>query len=58
MINIKKSHRGLFTKEAKAAGVSVAKFTNKVLVPGSRYSKAVKKRANFARNARKWNHSK
>lgn len=56
MINIKKSHRGLLTRQAKAAGMSLGKFTQKVLVPGSKYSAATKKRAQFAKNARSWNH--
>lgn len=56
MIKIKKSHRGLLTAKAKAAGMSVAAFSNKVLVPGSKASGATKKQANFARNARSWNH--
>ena len=53
-IHIKKSHEGLFTKKAKAAGMSVQAFATKVLAPGSKASPATKKQANFARNAKKW----
>lgn len=46
----KKGTKGLFTKEAKAAGESVAKFASK-----ERHSKnpTMKKRAVFAANAQK-----
>jgi hypothetical protein len=55
-IHIKKSHEGLFTKKAKAAGMSVQAYASKVLKEGSGASAATKKQANFARNARKWKH--
>lgn len=54
-INIKKSKRGTFTKAAKAHGMSVQGFANKVLKNPSNYSAAMRKKANFARNAAKWN---
>lgn len=54
MIKIKKSHKGLFTKKAKAAGMSVYEFAEKSLQKGSKASASTKKQANFARNARKW----
>lgn len=54
-INIKKSKRGTFTKAAKAHGMSVQGFANKVLKNPSNYSAAMRKKANFARNASKWN---
>jgi hypothetical protein len=56
MIKIKKSHRGLFTKEAMDQGLTPAAFQRKVLVPGSKASKAVKKRAQFRKNAMGWQH--
>ena len=54
-IHIKKSKRGTFTKAAKQHGMSVQSFANKVLRNPSKYSAAIRKKANFARNASKWN---
>lgn len=54
-IHIKKSKRGTFTKAAKSHGMSVQSFANKVLKNPSKYSSATRKKANFARNASKWN---
>lgn len=54
-IHIKKSKRGTFTKAAKQHGMSVQGFANKVLKNPSKYSAAMRKKANFARNASKWN---
>ena len=54
-IRIKKSKRGTFTKAAKQHGMSVQSFANKVLRNPSKYSAAMRKKANFARNASKWN---
>ena len=54
-INIKKSKRGTFTKAAKQHGMSVQGFANRVLRNPSKYSVAMRKKANFARNASKWN---
>lgn len=53
-IHIKKSHRGLFTKEAKAHGMGVQEFASHVLANKDKYSPEVVKRANFARNATKF----
>jgi hypothetical protein len=53
-IKIKKSKRGTFTKAAKASGMSVQQKAASVLKPGSKASPAMKKKANFARNAAKW----
>ena len=50
-IHIKKSHRGLFTKEAKEHGMGVQEFASHVLANKDKYSPEVVKRANFARNA-------
>lgn len=55
-IHIKKSKRGTFTKAAKQHGMSVQSFANKVLKKPSKYSAAMRKKANFARNASKWKH--
>lgn len=53
-IHIKKSHRGLFTKEAKEHGMGVQEFASHVLADKDKYSPEVVKRANFARNAVKF----
>jgi hypothetical protein len=45
----------MFTKAAKAHGMSVQGFANKVLRNPSKYSAAMRKKANFAHNASKWN---
>lgn len=54
-IHIKKSKRGTFTKAAKQHGMSVQGFANRVLRNPSKYSAAMRKKANFVRNASKWN---
>lgn len=54
-INIKPSKRGTFTKAAKQHGMSIQGFANRVLRNPSKYSAAMRKKANFARNASKWN---
>lgn len=53
-IHIKKSHRGLFTKEAKEHGMGVQEFASHVLANKDKYSPEVVKRANFVRNATKF----
>lgn len=58
MIKIKKENKGKFTTTAKKAGKSVQAEAAAVLKPGSKASGLQKKRANFARNAAKWNHAK
>lgn len=55
-IHIKPSKRGTFTKAAKQHGMSVQSFANKVLKNPSKYSSAMRKKANFAHNAASWNH--
>lgn len=57
-IKIKKSTRGSFTRAAKKSGMSVQQKANSVLKKGSKASPAMKKKANFARNAAKWNKGK
>ena len=54
-IKIKKSKEGTFTRAAKKRGMSVQGFAKHVLANKSRYSSAMVKKANFARNAKKWN---
>lgn len=54
-VRIKPSKRGTFTKAAKQHGMSVQSFANRVLRNPSKYSAAMRKKANFARNASKWN---
>ena len=55
-IRIKPSKRGTFTKAAKQHGMSVQGFANKVLKNPSKYSAAMRKKANFAHNAAGWKH--
>ena len=55
-INIKKSKLGTFTKAAKQHGMSVQSFANKILRNPSKYSAAMRKKANFAHNAAGWKH--
>lgn len=55
-IHIKPSKRGTFTKAAKQHGMSVQGFANKVLKNPSKYSAAMRKKANFAHNAASWKH--
>jgi len=55
-IHIKPSKRGTFTAAAKEHGKSVQSFASQVLANKDNYSPAMVKKANFARNASKWNH--
>ena len=54
-IHIKKENRGKFTAAAKRAGMGVQEYASKVLRDPNA-SPQLKKRANFARNAKKWKH--
>lgn len=55
-IHIKKSKRGTFKAAASKSGMGVQAFANKVLsAPKGKYSSAMRKKANFARNASEWN---
>jgi hypothetical protein len=54
-IKIKKSKEGSFTRMAKKAGKSVQAEASAVLNDPDA-SPVAKKKANFARNAKKWNH--
>lgn len=49
-IRIKKKNRGKFTAAAKKAGMGVQEYARHVLANKERYSPALVKRANFARN--------
>ncbi len=55
-IHINPAHKGEFTAKAKAAGMGVQEYANKVLARGSKASAETKKQANFARNAKKFKH--
>lgn len=55
-VRIKPSKRGTFTKAAKQHGMSVQSFANRVLRNPSKYSAAMRKKANFAHNSAGWKH--
>lgn len=55
-IYIKPSKRGTFTAAATKHGMGVQEFASRVLRNKDSYSPAMVKKANFARNASKWNH--
>lgn len=54
-IQIKKKNRGKFTEAAENAGMGVQEYANKILSNKDKYSSKLVKRANFAKNASKWN---
>lgn len=54
-IHIAPSKRGTFTAAATKHGIGVQEFASKVLRNKDSYSPAMVKKANFARNASKWN---
>lgn len=56
-IHIKESKKGTFTAAAKKRGLGVQSFASKVLANKEKYSSAMIKKANFARNASKWSHA-
>jgi len=56
-IFIQKKNRGKFTKSAKRAGKSVQAHAQAV-VNDPKATKKQKKRAQFAKNAKTWNHKK
>ena len=55
-IHIAPSKRGTFTAAATKHGMGVKEFASRVLRNKNSYSPAMVKKANFARNANKWNH--
>ena len=54
-IHIKEKNRGKFTASAKRAGMGVQEYANKVLSDPNA-TPLQKRRANFARNAKKFKH--
>ena len=56
-IKIKPANRGKYTARAKANGRSVQAQASADLKPGSKASGAVRKEANFAKNAKGWSHA-
>ena len=55
-IHIKKENKGKFTESAKQHGMGVQQFASHVLANKDKYSPKLVKRANFARNSKKWKH--
>lgn len=55
-IYIKPENKGKFTAQAQARGMGVQEFANKVMANKEDYSPTTVKRANFARNAKKFKH--
>ena len=55
-IHIDPSKKGTFTAAASRHGKSVQAFASQVLAHPENYSPAMRKKANFARNASKWKH--
>lgn len=55
-IHIKKKNRGKFTESAKKAGMGVQEYAKHILANKDKYSSTLVKRANFARNAKKFKH--
>lgn len=55
-IHIAPSKRGTFTAAATKHGIGVQEFASRVLKNKEDYSPSLVKKANFARNASKWNH--
>lgn len=56
-IHIKKENEGLFTNAAKRAGMGVQEYAQLILDNKENYTNTLIKRANFANNASKWEHS-
>lgn len=55
-IHINPKNKGKFTASAKRAGMSVQEFARHVLANKDKYSSTQIKRANFAKNAKKFKH--
>lgn len=53
---IKPSHRGLFTKKAKKAGMSVQQYAKACLANPHQHSEETMAQARFAHTVSKWNH--
>ena len=56
-IHIKPSKRGTFTAAASKHDMGVQEFASKVLANPDNYSSAMRKKAQFAKNASKWKHA-
>lgn len=56
-IHIAKNKKGTFTAAATKHGMGVQEFAGHVLANKDKYSPAMVKKANFARNASKWHHA-
>lgn len=56
-IHIAKNKKGTFTAAATKHGMGVQEFAGHVLANKDKYSPAMVKKANFARNASKWSHA-
>lgn len=56
-IHIAKNKKGTFTAAATKHGMGVQEFAGHVLANKDKYSSAMVKKANFARNASKWHHA-
>jgi hypothetical protein len=56
-ININPKNKGKFTEWAKSKGMSVQEAASKVMANPDEYSSTIVKRANFARNAKKFKHA-
>lgn len=57
-IHIKKENRGKFTRSAKEHNMGVQEFATHVLNNKDKYSSTLVKRANFAKNSKKFKHAK
>lgn len=57
-IHIKKENRGKFTRSAKEHNMGVQEFATHVLNNKDKYNSTLVKRANFAKNAKKFKHAK
>lgn len=55
-IKIKPSKVGTFTAAATRAGKTVPQMESAVLAHPENYTPAMRKKANFSRNARSWRH--
>lgn len=56
-IHIAKNKKGTFTAAATKHGMGVQEFASHVLANKDKFSSAMVKKANFARNASKWHHA-
>jgi hypothetical protein len=55
-INIKPSKKGTFTEASAKRHLSVQQFASQVTSNPGNYSSAMRKKANFAKNAASWHH--